>query len=216
MKWEENSNTAFESFCRETTRCLMTRIHTANKVHYADMSTLMNIYRNIQKKSPLVFLTRYRGTRLPRPSSLIYFPLSVVGCSTRLRGESLISLRKRKKIMEKKDEKRQMRDFLSGLINQQTRAGAVRGLLRKGELFPSFTASANHLPPFNIHASTQTCSTCRITCALFQMAVFGWHPSPHRSDCGAAALTDWCGSKSCKTSCTFGAVLLLKPRVPSK
>lgn len=41
-----------------------------------------------------------------------------------------------------------MRDFLFGLINQQTQAGAVRGLLRKAKLLSSFTASANHLPPF--------------------------------------------------------------------
>lgn len=39
-----------------------------------------------------------------------------------------------------------MRDFLFGLINQQTQAGAVRGLLRKAKLFSSITASANHLP----------------------------------------------------------------------
>lgn len=41
-----------------------------------------------------------------------------------------------------------MRDFLFGLMNQQTQAGAVRGLLRKAKLLSSFTASANHLPPF--------------------------------------------------------------------
>lgn len=103
-----------------------------------------------------------------------------------------------------------MRDFLFGLINQQTQAGAVRGLLRKAELFSSFAASANHLPPFTSTRTHRPAVRGWITCALFQMAVFGWHPSPHQSDCGAAALADWRGSKSRKVSCTFGAALAFK------
>lgn len=42
------------------------------------------------------------------------------------------------------------------------------------------------------------------------MAVFGWRPSPHQSDCGAAALADWRGGKSCKIARTFGVALAFK------
>lgn len=43
--------------------------------------------------------------------------------------------------MEKMDEKRQMRDFLLGLVNQQTQAEAARDLLLRKKKKPALTTS---------------------------------------------------------------------------
>lgn len=88
-------------------------------------------------------------------SSLSLSSSPAFGSSRRL-GEKQNSLEGKKDDGEKRDEKWQMRDFLHKLINQETQAGAVWGLLQKAKLFfpPHFTASANHLSPFYMHANT--------------------------------------------------------------
>lgn len=82
-----------------------------------------------------------------------------------------------------------MRDFLHKLINQETQAGAVRGLLRKAKLHffpPPFTASLNHLSPLTcMRTHADICAESRThqralpsipLCTLSQMVRSKWHP----------------------------------------
>lgn len=131
--------------------------------------------------------------------------------------ESLISLRKKeKKLWRKKDEKGQMRDFLFGLINQQTQAGPARGLLRKAKLFSSFTASANHLPRFTSTRAHRPAVRAGSHERPSRWSCLAGIPLPHQSDCGAAAPADWRGSKTLvKSPPLLERRWLLKRREPS-
>lgn len=77
----------------------MTHICTTNKIHYADMSTLMNIYSNIQQNSPLMYKCSNQIWRETFPTFFLSNLFSLFGHWTQYKSNFI---EKRKKDGEKR------------------------------------------------------------------------------------------------------------------